>query len=55
MDYEIIKYNGQSIKWQNFKEDNFPNWSFDSLNKINVQNNRDKNVIIWNLIGKELC
>jgi hypothetical protein len=27
----------------------------DSSNEVEVQKNREKNVMIWNLIGKDLC
>ena len=41
--------------WENFKLNRFPNWSFSSSNEAEVIKNREKNVMIWNLIGKDLC
>lgn len=37
LDYEIIKFENKNIKWKTFKENNFPNWTFETSEKENSQ------------------
>lgn len=50
-DNDEVVYKGDDIKWVKFKHDKFPKWSFDS-SRLNVNENRMKNVKIWNLVGE---
>ena len=53
--YDNIRHDGNIINWEIFKLTKYPNWNFDSSNEEEVKKNREKNVMIWNLIGKNLC
>jgi len=52
---DMVDFEGTPIKWVLFREKPLlRNWLFEA-DKNDQQINRDKNVKIWNLLGKDIC